>query len=141
MATTIAPALHHCEGFHVLGPAGARATVDEVWLGADGEPQALALHTVAGERWLLFADDVRSVDLHARRLAVRNEARLLHLEPPRPSEEVQAALDPPHLRPAESDLHAFARFFSGLIAFLVVLATALIVLDFGVAWLVTGRAY
>jgi hypothetical protein len=62
---------------------GAVGRVEEVWLGPDGEPQAVAVRTKDGSRALLLEEDVLAIDPERRWVVVRRGADLLELEAPR----------------------------------------------------------
>jgi hypothetical protein len=76
-------ALSRCEGFRVESPPGFHGWVEETWLGAADEPAALAVRMVDGRDGLLLAEDVETLDRDRRLLAMRPDARLLELDPPR----------------------------------------------------------
>jgi hypothetical protein len=57
--------------------------VEEIWLGAAGEPRALAVRTIDGRRGLLPADNVAAVVPEHEWVVVPAQARLLELEVPR----------------------------------------------------------
>jgi hypothetical protein len=83
MATVLRNELLGCEGFRVEGPQGLLGWVEEIWLGASGEPVALAIRTIDGRDGLLRAEDVDLVDPDGELLEMRGGARLLELDVPR----------------------------------------------------------
>lgn len=83
LSTALIGELLHCVGFQVESPSGPVGFVEEVWLGPEDEPTALALRTVEGRRGLLLADEVSTVVSEYQWVVIRPEATLLELEPPR----------------------------------------------------------
>jgi hypothetical protein len=83
----IAPSLRHtllsCDGFRVVSADARIGSVEEVWLGDDGDPVGLAIRTAAGQRGLVLADDVAAVDAEHCWVVVDPDVRILELEPPR----------------------------------------------------------
>jgi hypothetical protein len=75
--------LYDTEDFVVESAEGPVGRVEEVWLGPDDEPQALAIRTVDRKRALLLSDEIRTVDRHYRWVVVRAHAQLLELDAPR----------------------------------------------------------
>jgi hypothetical protein len=75
--------LYETEDFVVESADGPIGRVDEVWLGAHDEPEALAIRTIDGRRALLLSEEVRSVDREYRWVVVRPEPALLELDAPR----------------------------------------------------------
>ena len=75
--------LRLADGFRVESLQGRLGEVEEVWLGPDDEPQALAVHRRDGRRGLLLADAVASVEADERTVFVRPGHRLLELGAPR----------------------------------------------------------
>src|SRR5947207_12513462 len=57
--------------------------VEEVWLGEDGEPRALAVQTVDGRHGLLRREDVEAVDREEEWVVVPHGLKLLELDAPR----------------------------------------------------------
>jgi hypothetical protein len=72
-----------CEGFRVEAPQGLIGWVEEPWLGADGEPAALAVRMIDGRDGLLLREDVESVVPEHELVVMRGDGRLLELEAPR----------------------------------------------------------
>ena len=72
-----------CEGFRVEAPPGLLGWVEEPWLGAGGEPAALAVRMIDGRDGLLLREDVESVVREHELVVMRGEARLLELDAPR----------------------------------------------------------
>ena len=72
-----------CEGFRVEAPRGLLGWVEEPWLGAGGEPAALAVRMIDGRDGLLLREDVESVVREHELVVMRGEARLLELDVPR----------------------------------------------------------
>jgi hypothetical protein len=83
MATELRNELTGCEGFRLETPQGLIGWVEETWLGASGEPVALAIRTVDGREGLLLAEDVELLDPDSELLEIRADARLLELDAPR----------------------------------------------------------
>ena len=83
MATVARSNLTGSEGFRLESPEGLLGWVEETWLGASGEPVALAIRTVDGRDGLLMAEDVEGVAHESEFLTMRAEARLLELDIPR----------------------------------------------------------
>jgi hypothetical protein len=79
---TITHNLRDTEDFVVEFAGGAVGRVEEIWLGPEGEPQAVAVRTKDGDRALLLAEDVLAVDRERRWVVCRPEADLLELEAP-----------------------------------------------------------
>jgi hypothetical protein len=75
--------LHDTLDFVVESPDGAVGRVEEVWLGPEGEPQAVAVRTTDGNRALLLEEDVLAVDRERHWVVARAGADLLELEAPR----------------------------------------------------------
>jgi hypothetical protein len=83
MATELRNELAGCEGFRLEAPHGLLGWVEETWLGAAGEPVALAIRTVDGRDGLLLVEDVELLDPDSELLEMRADARLLELDAPR----------------------------------------------------------
>jgi hypothetical protein len=83
MATEIRNELGGCDGFRLETKQGLIGWVEETWLGASGEPVALAIRTVDGREGLLLAEDVELLDPDSELLEMRADARLLELDVPR----------------------------------------------------------
>jgi hypothetical protein len=84
MATLLAPAgLHETAGYTVQSAGGTIGRVEEVWLGPEGESQAIAVRTNEGDDALLLAEDVLAVDVEHRWVVVGEHPDLLELAPPR----------------------------------------------------------
>jgi hypothetical protein len=83
MATVARSNLNGCEGFRLESPEGLLGWVEETWLGASGEPVALAIRTIDGRDGLLLAEDVEGVAHESEFLTIGAEARLLELDIPR----------------------------------------------------------
>ena len=83
MATVVRQELAGCEGFRLEAPQGLLGWVEETWLGASGEPVALAIRTIDGRDGLLRAEDVEAIAHESEFLTMRAEARLLELDEPR----------------------------------------------------------
>jgi hypothetical protein len=83
MATELHNELTGCEGFRLETPQGLIGWVEETWLGASGEPVALAIRTVDGREGLLLVDDVELLDPDSELLEMRADTRLLELDVPR----------------------------------------------------------
>jgi hypothetical protein len=71
------------DGFVVESPDGDVGWVEEVWLGDDGEPRALAVQTVEGRHGLLRQEDVEAVDREEEWVVVPHGLKLLELDAPR----------------------------------------------------------
>jgi hypothetical protein len=83
MAIRSSERLTECDGFRVEAAHGLLGWVEETWLGLDGEPAALAVRTIDGQRGLLLAADIVSVLGEQETVAVEPGARLLELGAPR----------------------------------------------------------
>ena len=79
---TVAAELRDTEDYAVETPAGAIGRVEEVWLGAEGYPQAVAVRTSDGAHALLLDEDVVTVDREHRWVVVDEHPTLLELAPP-----------------------------------------------------------
>jgi hypothetical protein len=75
--------LYGTEGFDVESPEGDLGWVEEVWLGEENEPRALAVRTSQGQHGLLLPEDVLAVDRENRWVVVPSEPVLLELDTPR----------------------------------------------------------
>jgi hypothetical protein len=75
--------LRGTEDFVVESADGEIGRVEELWLGADEEPQALAVCMTDGSRALLLAEDVAAVDREHRWVVVGLHPELLELDAPR----------------------------------------------------------
>lgn len=158
--------LQSCDGFTVEGPAGCLGWVEETWLDGDDHPAAVAVRTADGRRALLLAAAVVAVDPDAQEVLVGAEVELLALEPPRladgdgpiaatwraTDEHVVATPAAAHAVPAKPALaaarattatHERALLQTVLLALACIagLVVLEIGLDFGIAYLVTGRPY
>ncbi len=74
--------LRASDGFRVETPHGRLGVVEEVWLGEDGDPQALAVRTTDGRHGLLLADEIAAVHPDEEQVVVEDPT-LLELEAPR----------------------------------------------------------
>jgi hypothetical protein len=83
LVTTPNAELYGTEDFAVESADGRIGRVEEVWLGPDDEPEALAIRTVDRRRALLLSEEVRNVDREYRWIVVRPEPTLLELDAPR----------------------------------------------------------
>ena len=83
MAVAVRHELTACEGFRVEGPHGLLGWVEEPWLGAGGEPAALAVRMIDGRDCLLLREDVQAVLADNDLVVMRGEGRLLELDAPR----------------------------------------------------------
>jgi hypothetical protein len=140
MSLTVAlmEALRASDGFTVWSPDGREGVVDEIWLGPEGEPSALAVGTRDGSRGLLLAEDVGAVDPVGRRVAVRPGARILELGGPHPEPAVPAEPARSVQPPQERSLVASIAVLYVTVLVIVVVVTGL---TFGIAWLVAGRPF
>jgi hypothetical protein len=165
MAIVAAPGrLHETAGYTVQSAAGTIGRVEEVWLGPEGDPQALAVRTSDGDDALLLAGDVVAVDAEHRWVVVGEHPDLLELAPPRlqthlggrlaASWETTGAVVHPQPRgrfaflgkaergPAptspERPLWQLVGILYGAITLIVV---AVLALSFLVAWIVGGAPY
>ncbi len=75
-------ALRASDGFRVETPRGRLGVVEEVWVGEDGDPQALAVRTIDGRHALLLAEEIAAVHPDEEQVVVE-EPTLLELEAPR----------------------------------------------------------
>jgi hypothetical protein len=73
--------LRTSEGFRVEAPRGRVGVVEEVWVGEDGAPKALAVRTVDGRHALLLTDEVAAVHPDEEQVVVE-EPVLLELAAP-----------------------------------------------------------
>jgi len=139
MSLTVAltEALRASDGFTVWTPDGRDGVVEEVWLGPDAEPSALAVGRPDGSRGLLLAEDVGAVDPVGGRVAVRPGARILELGGPHP-EPAEPSATPAAAPQRERSLLAS---IAVLYAMLLVIVLAVTGLSFGVPWLVAGRPF
>jgi hypothetical protein len=159
--------LRETDGFVVESPAGDIGWVEEVWLGEEGSPRALAVRTGDGRHGLLRDDDVVTVDREKRWVVVSEEPTLLELDAPRLSasdelvaswratgERLAVTPRPRHLwhvpyRPSEPAPPARAKrverpLWQGVAVLLVTIALLValtITLAYVVARLITGTAY
>jgi hypothetical protein len=83
LVTTPNAELYGTEDFAIESADGRIGRVEEVWLGPDDEPEALAIRMVDGGRALLLSEEVRTVDREYRWIVVRREPALLELDAPR----------------------------------------------------------
>lgn len=127
MAVRVQSALLGVDGFDVVGPNGSLGTVEEHWIGEHDEPTALVVRLPDGQRGLLQASEVASIDLDASQVHVGATANLLHLEW-RP-----AHVPAPQVR--STPLVRMVALMFGTLAFIV---CSLIGLDFLFAYLVGG---
>jgi hypothetical protein len=74
--------LRASDGFRVECPRGPVGVVEEVWLGEEDEPRALAVRTIDGRHGLLLVESVSAVLPEERQLVV-DEPELLELGAPR----------------------------------------------------------
>jgi hypothetical protein len=159
--------LRETDGFVVESPAGDIGWVEEVWLGEEGSPRALAVRTGDGRHGLLRDEDVVTVDREKRWVVVTEEPTLLELDAPRLSasdglvaswratgERLAVTPRPRHLwhvpyRPSEPAPPARAKrverpLWQGVAVLLVTIALLValtITLAYVVARLITGTAY
>jgi hypothetical protein len=73
--------LRASDGFRVETPRGPLGVVEDVWLGEQGEAQALAVRTVDGRHALLLREDVEAVLTEEHQIVV-DRPRLLELAAP-----------------------------------------------------------
>jgi hypothetical protein len=71
------------DGFLVESADGKVGWVEEVWLGEDGRPRALAVQTVDGRHALLLEEDVEAVEREQHWVVVEPNQQLLELGAPR----------------------------------------------------------
>src|SRR5438067_5320561 len=71
------------DGFLVESADRQVGWVEEVWLGDDDEPRALAVQTVDGRHALLLDEHVEAVEREQRWVVVRPQQALLELDAPR----------------------------------------------------------
>jgi hypothetical protein len=69
--------LRRCEGFRVESPDGFVGWVEEVWLGADHEPEVLVLRGPHGRRLLSLAGEDVAVDPRRERIALASTPELI----------------------------------------------------------------
>jgi hypothetical protein len=70
------------DGFRIESDDGLLGWVEETWLGAEDEPNALALRLLDGRRALVLATDIESVVPEREYVSVRGGARMLELAAP-----------------------------------------------------------
>jgi hypothetical protein len=75
--------LHDVLDFVVDSADGGLGRVEEIWLGPDGDPQAVVVRAKDRSRALLLEEDVLAVDHERGRVVARPGADLLELEAPR----------------------------------------------------------
>jgi hypothetical protein len=75
--------LNDTEGFDLESADGAIGRVEEIWLGPDEEPQALAIRMTDRSRALLLGEDVVAVDREHHWVVVGACPGLLELDAPR----------------------------------------------------------
>ncbi len=83
IAPPLADALLGCDGFRVVTADARLGSVEELWLGDDGRPAGFAVRADGGQRGLVLATDVVTVDAERRWVVVDPDARVLELDPPR----------------------------------------------------------
>lgn len=83
MALSPTTDLRGTDGFVVESTSGDVGWIEEVWLGDDDEPRALAVQTLDGRHALLRADDVEAVEREQHWVVVREGQELLELGAPR----------------------------------------------------------
>ncbi len=83
LASTLRHELLASDGFQVVAPDARVGTVEEIWLGKDGEPTGVAIRARDGRRGLVLVDDVAGLDADRRWLVVGPDAEVLELELPR----------------------------------------------------------
>jgi hypothetical protein len=83
MAIALRTDITGSEGFRLESPLGLLGWVEEIWLGASGEPVALAVRIIDGRDGLLLVEDVEIVNRDGDTLTMRSGARLLELDVPR----------------------------------------------------------
>jgi hypothetical protein len=150
----VATELRNTEDYAVETPAGAIGRVEEIRLGPDGQPQALAVRTTAGGRALLRDEDVVVVDREHRWVVVDEHPALLELSDeeagwtttgeivhPEPVDRlagIRAALrrHAPHL--AGRPLWQLVAILYAAVTFIVVAGVGLVFL---IAWVATGSPY
>jgi len=79
---SLAQSLTQCDGYRVLTTAGLVGWVEEVWLDAREEPTAIVVHLVDGRRGLLVAGDIAGVSAESDSLTMAPDGSLLRLDPP-----------------------------------------------------------
>ena len=153
-----------CAGFSVIGSSGIVGWVEEVWLDEADAPAGVAIELLDERRVFLAVADIADFSADGFSLTMRPDARLLALELPRvvtadtndgtlaatwkttdePVEIGNQGAVPmdrsaPALRLASSrEGRPLWQVIAALYTFLVLLVTALIGIDFLIAYLVTG---
>ena len=153
-----------CAGFSVIGPSGVVGWVEEVWLDEGDAPAGVAVELFDERRVFLPAADIADVSRESVSVTMRPGSRLLALELPRvatadangePLTATWKTTDEPVDLTAPGGLslvrgipgakRATSRagrplwqVIGALYVFLAVLVSALIGIDFLVAYLVTG---
>jgi hypothetical protein len=142
--------LRNTEDYAVETPAGAIGRVEEIRLGPDGRPQALAVRTTDGGRVLLRGEDVVVVDREHRWVVVEEHPALLelagwtttgevvHPEPVDRLAAIRAALRRHAPHHAERPLWQLVAILYGGVTFIVVAGIGLVFL---IAWVATGSPY
>jgi hypothetical protein len=74
--------LRNTDGFVIESPDGDLGWVEEVWIGEESEPEALAIRTIDGRHGLLLGDAVLAVDRENHWVVVPAEPPLLELASP-----------------------------------------------------------
>jgi hypothetical protein len=80
---TVVSELSGTDGFAVKSADGEVGWVEEVWLGDDDEPRALAVQTVDGRHALLLSEHIEAVDREQQWVVVGRSIELLELGAPR----------------------------------------------------------
>lgn len=75
--------LYDTEGFVVESSEGDLGWVEEIWIGEENAPRALAVRTKEGRHGLLLGEDVLTVDRENHWVVVPPEPTLLELDTPR----------------------------------------------------------
>jgi hypothetical protein len=142
--------LRNTEDYAVETPAGAVGRVEEVRLGPDGQPQALAVRTTDGGRALLRDEDVVVVDREHHWVVVEEHPALLelagwattgqvlHPEPVDRLAGVRAALGRHAPDLAGRPLWQLVAILYAAVTFIVVGGVGLVFL---IAWVATGSPY
>jgi hypothetical protein len=80
-----------CDGFRVIGPGGVVGSVEETWLEAPPELQAVVVRLLDGRTGLLRGTDIEAVLPEIGAIAMGADACLLELQAPAPEASRQAA--------------------------------------------------
>jgi hypothetical protein len=142
--------LRNTEDYAVETPAGAIGRVEEIRLGPDGRPEALAVRTTDGGRALLRDEDVVAVDREHHWVVVGEHPALAELAGWRPTGEIVHPEPVDRLARIRASLGGHAPDLAGrplweqvaiLYGGVTVIVVAGVGLVFLIAWLAVGAPY